>query len=30
MASSTVGIERLAIALFRDFPGESGRTIRVK
>ena len=29
-AARTAAIERLAEALFRDFPGESGRTIRVK
>ena len=29
-ASRTAAIERLAGALFRDFPGESGRTIRVR
>jgi hypothetical protein len=29
-AARTVAVERLAEALFRDFPGESGRTIRVK
>jgi hypothetical protein len=29
-AASTAAVERLATALFRDFPGESGRTIRVK
>ena len=29
-AQRTVAIERLAEALFRDFPGESGRTIRVR
>jgi hypothetical protein len=29
-ASRTAAVERLAEALFRDFPGESGRTIRVK
>jgi hypothetical protein len=29
-ASSTAAVERLATALFRDFPGESGRTIRVR
>jgi hypothetical protein len=29
-ASRTAAVERLAEALFRDFPGESGRTISVK
>ena len=29
-AASTAAVERLATALFRDFPGESGRTIRLK
>jgi hypothetical protein len=29
-AASTAAVERLAAALFRDFPGESGRTIRVR
>lgn len=29
-AQRTVAVEKLADALFRDFPGESGRTIRVK
>ena len=29
-AASTAAVERLATALFRDFPGESGRTIRVR
>lgn len=29
-AARTAIVERLAEALFRDFPGESGRTIRVK
>ncbi|HYE27726.1 MAG TPA: DUF4136 domain-containing protein [Allosphingosinicella sp.] len=29
-AARTAAVERLAAALFRDFPGESGRTIRVK
>jgi hypothetical protein len=29
-ASRTAAVERLAEALFRDFPGESGRTIRVR
>ncbi|HEX8623802.1 MAG TPA: hypothetical protein VF782_01855 [Allosphingosinicella sp.] len=29
-AARTAAIERLAGALFRDFPGESGRTIRVR
>jgi hypothetical protein len=29
-AARTAAVERLAQALFRDFPGESGRTIRVK
>jgi hypothetical protein len=29
-ASRTAAVERLATALFRDFPGESGRTIRVR
>lgn len=29
-ASGTGAVERLAEALFRDFPGESGRTIRVR
>lgn len=29
-AAPTAAVERLATALFRDFPGESGRTIRVK
>jgi hypothetical protein len=29
-ASRTSAVERLAEALFRDFPGESGRTIRVR
>ena len=29
-ARSTAAVERLASALFRDFPGESGRTIRLK
>ena len=29
-AASTAAVQRLASALFRDFPGESGRTIRVK
>lgn len=29
-AARTAAVERLATALFRDFPGESGRTIRVR
>jgi hypothetical protein len=29
-AASTAAVDRLASALFRDFPGESGRTIRVR
>lgn len=29
-AERTVAVEKLADALFRDFPGESGRTIRVR
>jgi hypothetical protein len=29
-AARTAAVERLANALFRDFPGESGRTIRVR
>jgi hypothetical protein len=29
-AHSTAAVARLASALFRDFPGESGRTIRVR
>lgn len=29
-AARTTAVERLAEALFRDFPGESGRTIRLK
>jgi hypothetical protein len=29
-SGSAVAVERLANALFRDFPGESGRTIRVR
>ncbi len=29
-ATRTAAVERLAEALFRDFPGESGRTIRVR
>ena len=29
-AARTAAVERLAAALFRDFPGESGRTIRVR
>ena len=29
-AARTAAVDRLAEALFRDFPGESGRTIRVK
>ncbi len=29
-AARTAAVERLAGALFRDFPGESGRTIRLK
>jgi hypothetical protein len=29
-AASGAAVERLASALFRDFPGESGRTIRVR
>ena len=29
-AQSSAAVERLATALFRDFPGESGRTIRVR
>jgi hypothetical protein len=29
-AARTAAVEKLAAALFRDFPGESGRTIRVK
>ena len=29
-AQPSVAVERLAEALFRDFPGESGRTIRVR
>jgi len=29
-AARTAVVERLATALFRDFPGESGRTIRVR
>jgi hypothetical protein len=29
-AARTAAVERLAEALFRDFPGESGRTIRLK
>lgn len=30
MADSRVAVDRLAAALFGDFPGESGRTIRVR
>lgn len=30
MAARTAAADRLAVALFRDFPGESGRTIRVR
>jgi hypothetical protein len=29
-AASTAAVERLSAALFRDFPGESGRTIRLR
>jgi hypothetical protein len=29
-ASPSVAVDRLAAAMFRDFPGESGRTIRVR
>jgi hypothetical protein len=29
-AQSVVAVDRLAEALFRDFPGESGRTIRIR
>jgi hypothetical protein len=29
-AASTAAVERLSAAMFRDFPGESGRTIRLK
>ncbi|MDB5668889.1 MAG: hypothetical protein JWL74_1839 [Alphaproteobacteria bacterium] len=29
-AERTAAVERLAEALFRDFPGESGRTIRIR
>jgi hypothetical protein len=29
-AAPTAAVERLASAMFRDFPGESGRTIRVR
>lgn len=29
-AGSTATVEKLAAALFRDFPGESGRTIRIR
>lgn len=29
-AASAASVERLATALFRDFPGESGRTIRIR
>jgi hypothetical protein len=29
-AASGAAADRLAVALFRDFPGESGRTIRVR
>ena len=29
-AQSSAAVDRLATALFRDFPGESGRTIRVR
>ncbi|MET1110202.1 MAG: hypothetical protein ABWX67_01600, partial [Allosphingosinicella sp.] len=29
-AARTAAVERLAAALFQDFPGESGRTIRVR
>ena len=29
-AASSAAVERLATALFRDFPGESGRTIRLR
>jgi hypothetical protein len=29
-AARTAAVERLATAMFRDFPGESGRTIRVR
>ncbi len=29
-AASTAAVERLSSALFRDFPGESGRTIRTR
>ena len=29
-AASQAAVERLAAALFRDFPGESGRTIRIR
>jgi hypothetical protein len=30
LASRSAAADRLAVALFRDFPGESGRTIRVR
>ena len=30
LASPAAAVDRLATALFRDFPGESGRTIRVR
>jgi hypothetical protein len=30
LASPGAAVDRLAAALFRDFPGESGRTIRVR
>ena len=30
MAQPAAAVEKLADALFRDFPGESGRTIRVE
>jgi hypothetical protein len=29
-ASSAAAVDKLAMALFKDFPGESGRTISVK
>jgi len=29
-AAPAAAVERLATALFRDFPGESGRTIRIR
>jgi hypothetical protein len=30
MAARAAAVDALAEALFRDFPGESGRTIRVR